>query len=158
MKTKKLLAMLLLVIMMFATVGTMAGCGGNDDKQVESQSEGDDKKDAEKEPQATDAPEATETPEPTKAPEPTATPTPEVLPTAEELFDANEDMFEGKMKMSTKFAYMLPTEYGEMAMTMDSEILYYENITYESTKATISLLDTTENMDSETYYWYDGCG
>ncbi len=143
MKTKKLLAMLLLALMMFATVGTMAGCAGKDggdDKQVETQDKDDDQKDTEIEPEAT------------ATPEPTATPTPEVLPTAEELFGANEDMFDGKMKMSTKFAYKLPTEYGEVAMTMDAEILNYENITYESSKSTISLMDTTENMSSEIYY------
>ncbi len=153
MKTKKLLTMLLLVVMMLAMVGTVAGCGGNDDgddKKVEEkadkQDKTDDKKDAEEEPQAT------------ATPEPTATPTPEVLPTVDELFDANEGMFLDKTKITMKFAYKGPMEYGDMTMEMDAELLSYENISYEKSKIKMSVvdeamgIDVTENMDGEAYY------
>lgn len=142
MKAKKLLALLLLVLMMFAAVGTMAGCGGKDgdDKQVENRDEDDDKKDKE------DKPEATATPEPA------ATPTPAVLPTVEELFNANKDMFEENMKMSTTFAYKAPTEYGEMAMDMAVTLLRNDGISYEYSEVMISMMGFTESLKSETYY------
>ena len=152
MKAKKLLAMLLLVLMMFATVGTMAGCGGNDsgdDKKVEKQDKDDDKKDTEKEPEATEAPEATKAPEATETPAPTEAP--EVLPTAEEIFDANKDMFDGKMKMSAEFAYTGESEYGEMEISLDMEMFYYDDVTYECGEVTVSILDITETIYTETY-------
>lgn len=149
MKTKKLLAMLLLVLMMFAAVGTMAGCGGKDggdDKKVETQDKDDDKKEKK------DKKDKKEEPQATATPEPTATPTPEVFPTVEELFDANKDMFEENMKMTTKFAYKTPTEYGEMAMDIDMALLCYDDISYEYGEVTISMMDFTETMKNETYY------
>lgn len=139
MKTKKLLAMLLLVLMMAATVGTMAGCGGKDDrddKQVETLDKDEDK----------------EEPKATATPDPTATPTPEVLPTVEELFDANKDMFEENMKMTTTFAYNTSTEYGEMAMDMDVVLLRNDGISYEYGEVMVSMLGVTESLKSEAYY------
>lgn len=145
MKTKKLLATLLLVLMMFATVGTMAGCGGKDggdDKKVEKQEKDDDKKEKKDKKEESQA---------TATPEPTATPTPEVLPSVEELFEANKDMFEENMKMTASFAYNAPTEYGEMAMDMDMVLLCYDDISYECGEVTISMMDFTETMKTETY-------
>lgn len=157
MKAKKLFMMLLLVIMMLAMVGTMAGCSGDDsgdDKRVEERDDEDDEDDEDggkkkKKNKKDDEDEEKEAA--TATPEPTATPTPEVLPTAEELFDENKDMFDGKMKMSITFAYTAETEYGEMFMRADAEMLYYDDITYESTDLTVSLMDVTETMKSETY-------
>ena len=144
MKTKKLLTMLLVVAMMFAMVGTLAGCDKKDGgKQVEAPGDDSGKKDVEK-------PQVTPTPEPTATPEPT--PTPEVLPTAEELFAANKEMFDGNMKMIMKFAYKGQTEYGEMAMSVDAVQSIYENVTYQHNKAIVSMLGVSETMDTEVYY------
>lgn len=144
MKTKKLRIMLLAMVMMIAAVGTFAGCSAKDDgKQVEAPGDDTGKKEVKK-------PQATPTLEPTATPEPTLTP--EVLPTAEELFAANEEMFDGNMKMTMKFAYKGQTEYGEMAMSMDAVQSTYENITYQHNKAIINMLGISENMDTEIYY------
>lgn len=140
MKTKKLLTMLLVMVMMLAAVGTFVGCGAKDEgKQVEAPGNDTGKKD-------------TEEPQATATPEPTATPTPEVLPTAEELFAANEDMFDEKMKMTMKFAYKGQTEYGEMSMSIDAVQSCYDNITYQNNVATISMLGISEQTNEEVYY------
>lgn len=146
MKTKKRFAILLVMIMAFSMVGSLAGCGEKDnetDKKIESQ-QNEQKEETGKE--ETESPEqvATSTPEPTE--------TPEVMPTAEELMQANKDMFDGKMKMTMSFAYSGTTEYGDMALDMEAEISYYDNIEHQVDKATVSMLGVTETSNQEVYY------
>ncbi len=143
MKTKRRLAVLLVMIMVLSVAGTLAGCGGKDaatDPTPEVQQE----KEAGKPEVENPKQEATATPEPTA--------TPEVMPTAEELMQANEDMFDDKMKMTMSFAYSGPTELGNMALDMEAVISYYDNIEHQVDKATVSMMGVTETSNQEVYY------
>lgn len=142
MKTKRFLALLLVMLMAFAMVGTMVGCGAKDgdDKVTEVQNDKTENKDSE------------ETPDPTATPEPT--PTPEVLPTAEELVEANKGkgIFKDKYKMTMKFAYKGTDGVDNLEMSIYAENMCYEDVEYEKGEVYFNMSGISDTSVEETYY------
>lgn len=159
MKTKRVLAMLLIMILTVTVFGTFAGCNsadGEPDKKVESEQGEMDAGKTGTDAEATATPVPTATPELTATPEPTSTPvptpTPEVLPTVAELFAANEDMSVDNRKTTMEMAYtaMNGTEEVQVSAKFVEEV--YENVSHKKQEMVATMMGQSQRMMDDIYY------
>lgn len=153
MKTKKLLAMLLIMMLTVAMCGSFAGCNsadGEPDKRAESQQGEADTGKTDSGTAATATPAPTATPEPTATPTPTATPEP--LPTVEELFAANEGMLGNNTRSTMEMDYTAANGVEKVKVSAKMVEEVYETITHKRQETVASMRGQSQMYLEEMYY------
>lgn len=138
MKMKRCFVLYVVMLMVFAMTGICAGCGTKDvgvGQRTEEQHEETEQQEPEKE---------TTTPAPTS--------TPEVIPTAQELIEANKGMFDDKIRMTMDFAYGGSDGTEDVEMDIYSVNAFYEDVEYQYSEITVSMMGVSDTSKEELYY------